>query len=385
MLGGATTFLLNFLRALQDHRDTLRITAIAEENEHASDFAILGAKVSTGPVQRMIYEDRLAWAYHQVARGRPNAILACLGAESYEILRLAPPGVVRIGLIQSDDPLPYAMARHYGAWTDAIVGVSSQITARLKTLPEFEGTTLATIPYGIAFPESPARPKRATGGPLRVIYLGRIIEEQKRISRLAELIHLLREEPIQWTIAGSGPDEEEFRSAVAGEPRVSLLGTVANRDVPALLREHDVYILLSDYEGLPLSLLEAMGHGVVPVISDLASGIGQAVVEGTGMRVPVGDVGAAADILRMLVHNPAILANLSEAAAHHARTHFSAETMASRYLELIHSLSPNPHPVWLPRVPIPTPRGVRLPWLYSGLPRHGRRWLKNLHPLKGRA
>ena len=57
------------------------------------------------------------------------------------------------------------------------------------------------------------------------------------------------------------------------------------------------FSLLSDYEGLALSLLEAMGAGVVPVVSDLSSGIAQAVPADCGLRVPFGNLDAAAAAL----------------------------------------------------------------------------------------
>src|SRR4051812_21338862 len=91
LLGGANTFLLNFLRALRT--EPLRIISTAAVNEHASDFAALKGDVRTAHVAALIYEDRLAWVYGELAAVSPRAVLASLGAEGFEMLRIAPPGV----------------------------------------------------------------------------------------------------------------------------------------------------------------------------------------------------------------------------------------------------------------------------------------------------
>src|SRR5687767_2788402 len=75
-LGGATAFLLNFLRGLRSRADTLRVISLGEVNEHAGDFAALGAEVRMGDLRRLIYEDRLLWAYREVAALQPRAVLA---------------------------------------------------------------------------------------------------------------------------------------------------------------------------------------------------------------------------------------------------------------------------------------------------------------------
>ena len=104
MLGGSTTFLLNFLRALRPEEGRMRVICPDPRNEMAADFAAVSAEVRTADLRHLIYEDRLTWTYRETAAGQPRGVLACLGSESYEMLRLAPPGVARIGLIQSHDP-----------------------------------------------------------------------------------------------------------------------------------------------------------------------------------------------------------------------------------------------------------------------------------------
>lgn len=380
MLGGATTFLLNFRRALAPEGGRLSIVTFGENTELAADLAAAGAEVRTGDLGRLIFEDRLAWGYRELANLQPHAVLACLGSESFEMLRLAPPGVARIGVIQSDDPGPYGMARRYHAVLDAMVGVSPAICEKLRAIPEFARTRVVEIPYGIHFAEAPARPPAASGEPLRILYLGRVIEVQKRIGRLVALIKQLEKTPgdFRVTIAGSGPQEAEVRAQLAGSPIVTMLGAVPNAAVPELLRAHDVYLLLSDFEGLPLSLLEAMGEGLVPVVSDLPSGIREVVPDSIGVRVPIGDLDAAEGALRALHLDRARLARLSAGARTRARGDYSARLMVERYLDLVRTIVPaGTAPSWPAQVRIPAPHGVP-GWLYSGLPRLVRRRLKAL-------
>lgn len=379
-LGGSTTFLLNFLRALGSGPEELRVICTGGENELVADFLELGVKFPPAPGPQMIYEDRLAWTYRHLAAAKPHAVLACLGAESFEMLRLAPAGVARIGVIQSHDPMPYEMARRYHRWLDAMVGVSPQIASHLRGMAEFAGMRIEEIPYGIHF--GPSAERLSPRNPLRVLYLGRLIEVQKRISRMVSLIQACAaaEAPVQFTLAGSGPEEAQVRAALAQSPNVAFTGAVPNAEISALLREHDIFILLSDFEGLPLSLLEAMGEGLVPIVSDLPGGMGEVVSPEVGFRLPVGDVRAAADLLLALAQAPERLAPLSRAARSLAREHYSAERMVQQYLALVRSLvPPSPEPDWPASQKIPAPLGLPA-WQYRGLARHLRRGIRRLFP-----
>lgn len=376
LLGGASTFLLNLGRAFAQRGQTLPVVVLSETNEHAEDFARAGHPVHEVPGSKLIYEDRLLAGYRAVAHYEPRAVLACLGGESFEILRLVPKGVVRMGVVQSHEPGPYALMRRYAPWLDAAVGVSRVVEQELASMPELKQARAEYIPYGIAFGAAPAPRSFDSRQPLRLIYLGRLIEEQKRISRLVELVRLLDQSRVNvtLTIAGAGPDESALRRDLAGVSWVHLTGAVPNAQTGALLDQSDVFVLLSDYEGLPLSLLEAMGRGVVPLVSDLPSGMREVVTDACGFRVPVGDVGRAAEIITRLAVQPEELISRSTHSCRMARERYSADRMAGRYLELIESLQ-KPAVRWPEEVAIPAPLGLK-PWLYSGIMRKVRRGLR---------
>ena len=376
-LGGSTTFLINLAWAFRERGLELPVISMSDDNEMDADFASVGVSVRVLSRRRLIYEDRIAGAYAEVARKHPAAVLACLGSDSFEVLPLLPPNVLRLGIIQSDDPNPYQCVRHFAPWLDAVVGVSTLICEKLsRDSPPFR---VKHIPYGIRFGPTVARPLRDISRPVRIIYVGRIIEIQKRISRLVELAEVLaaRGERFEFTFAGAGPALASSVERLKPLSNVRFLGEVPNAQVAGLLQSNDLFVLLSDYEGLPLSLLEAMGHGLVPVVSDLSSGIRDAVTGETGVRVPVGDVKAAADAISQLARDPSRLAALSRAASQVARQGYSAETMAARYLELIDELRKGT-PVWGASTEVPAPVLISRPWLYRGWPRRMRRCLKRV-------
>ena len=99
---------------------------------------------------------------------------------------------------------------------------------------------------------------------------------------------------MELTVAGSGPDQREFllysaQSLVDGQMR--FVGSLSNQQVRTLMSRSDVFVLPSAFEGLPISLLEAMSHGLVPVSAHCRSGVDQAIEHGkNGFLVSVGDV-----------------------------------------------------------------------------------------------
>ena len=99
-----------------------------------------------------------------------------------------------------------------------------------------------------------------------------------------------------------GPDMAPIYAASGLGPRLRMLGY--RPDTAAVLAAADVFVLPSQFEGLPMSVIEAMLTGL-PVVATDISGPREQVVDGeTGLLVPPNDIEALAAALATLTHDP---------------------------------------------------------------------------------
>jgi len=126
------------------------------------------------------------------------------------------------------------------------------------------------------------------------------------------------------TIFGSGPEEAQLRAAAPAGVR--FLGTVADR--ATIYRALDVLVLPSRFEGLPMTVLEAMAAGV-PVLASAVDGVREiATPDVHALLAPSEDVVAFRAALRRLRAEPALRARLVTAALDLMRERFDARTLA---------------------------------------------------------
>jgi glycosyltransferase involved in cell wall biosynthesis len=139
----------------------------------------------------------------------------------------------------------------------------------------------------------------------------------------------------QWTIAGAGPDEAALKQQWAFNPDVRWLGGISASAVHALYESQDVSVLPTRFEGFPLALLEAMGAGVVPVVSDIPSGVPEVVSNGeTGERLPIRDVGAFVAAIAALDRDRSRLDAMSVAARRTVAERFDIRDRIADYQAL---------------------------------------------------
>lgn len=139
-----------------------------------------------------------------------------------------------------------------------------------------------------------------------IIFLGRIHKSKG----LETIIHAAKElkeagKLFQFRCYGTGPDEEKFVSEMTSllGGSFSFGGVVGGNEKWDALRSADIFLLPSDFEGLPLSLLEAMSCGCIPVVTDVGS-IGTLVINGeNGFLVERSNVGQVVDKLSYLLEN----------------------------------------------------------------------------------
>lgn len=110
---------------------------------------------------------------------------------------------------------------------------------------------------------------------LVVGYCGRVVRPAKRVDRLPELAQQLHRQglPHTWEILGDGLERPALESSMAQTGvKVRFHGGQTGEAFWKILSSWDVIVFTSDFEGMPLALLEAMSVGVLPVFPRLASG-----------------------------------------------------------------------------------------------------------------
>jgi glycosyltransferase involved in cell wall biosynthesis len=387
-LGGSTTFLLNLGGELHRRGVPFSIYSFDNHNPLNRDFDFLSIPVALENSNKCIFEDRISSILNKIQGFQPTHVIACLGPDSFEILRYIPNGILRWGMIQSDDPRVYATVSRYAPCLDKVVCVSKQIEKNCSIHPPFSAISTICLPYGVPCPETlPERSPRSTYEletslpQIRVLYLGRLEQEQKRVRLFPEIYKRLIENGtnFSWTIAGSGPErnylEQELHSGLGHE--IYFTGTIAYKNIYSTLATHDVLLLASDFEGLPLSLLEAMGHGLVPVVSNLPSGIPEVVDSQSGVLVDPSDTEGYADGISRLARDPALLSSLSASARARVVKDFSVTAMTDRWLAALESQNAYP-PCWPKSIPILPPLTATTAFRYVPLLRPIRRLFKKL-------
>lgn len=287
-------------------------------------------------------EERAASLAAWVNSVRPDAYVISTSPDAgWLALPLLDASIPTVSVAHNDVGAYYEPLKHYGALVDCAVGVSEEIERRTVAECGVPPERARRIPYGVeTLPEAEAlaRVEAAGKGPLKIGYVGRVVVEQKRVLEMAPLAAELARRGVEFElhVVGDGPargslEEEMHRLGVGG--RVKLWGWLAPAEVRRRLSELDVFLLMSDYEGLSVALLEAMGHALAPVVTDIRSGTGEVVRDGrSGFLVPVGDVQTFADRLERLAREPSLLASLKRGAWEASRP-FTVERTADAYVE----------------------------------------------------
>ena len=122
-----------------------------------------------------------------------------------------------------------------------------------------------------------------------VLYVGRVVEEQKRLSRLFEIWNILSKRHIDWKlqIVGDGEKMNEYKKYVENNqiPRVFFEGY--RKDVSTYMKQASLLSLVSDYEGFPMVIAEAMYNRCIPIVYGSYSAVYDIIDNGiSGVIVP---------------------------------------------------------------------------------------------------
>ena len=129
---------------------------------------------------------------------------------------------------------------------------------------------------------------------------------QKDHTTLLHALARLRNLPWELDLVGEGPlmpQTQALSSSLGLDARVHFLGQ--RMDVDRIVAAAQVSLLVTNWEGFPLSILEAMRAGL-PVVASAVGGVGESVRDGeTGYLVPAGEAAPLTERIRMLLTDPA--------------------------------------------------------------------------------
>jgi glycosyltransferase involved in cell wall biosynthesis len=291
----------------------LRLRRLLADGRYAivhthSPIPAAAARILAGRPTRLVHTEHNVWDRYRRATRAANALTyhrndAVLAVSEGVAASIAPPA----WMPQS----PRIEVLHHGIDpTKLSTGDDARRTARqLLDLPPDVPVvgTLANL-----------TPKKDHAGIIDAV--GRIREKQPDVVAL---------------FVGSGPLEAQLRAltdeaGLAGSIRFLGMRADALSILPAL----DVFVLGSRFEGLPISLLEAMGSGLACVATQVG-GIPEVIRNASeGLLVPPGEPGALAEAVVGLLDDTTRRADIGAAGAERVRTAFTIERAARRIAEV---------------------------------------------------
>ena len=190
-----------------------------------------------------------------------------------------------------------------------VLGTEAERTLRAAlALPD---APILVLPNAVPDPHPAPRaaPTGAAEDPVHLVFLG-YLSSRKGVPELLEALASPALAALPWraTLAGGGPvDEFRARAAALGlADRVALPGWIDQPAASALCAAADILVLPSHAEGLAMSVLEGLAHGLAVVATPVGAHAEVIEPEQSGLLAPPGDVDALAAALLRVIGDPAL-------------------------------------------------------------------------------
>jgi glycosyltransferase involved in cell wall biosynthesis len=246
---------------------------------------------------------------------------------------------------RADSRLLLALDRFSNRFASRIVAVSASCRDFLITRESIPASDVTLVPNAIdlrrfspaAARRDPARIELGLPASARVVAgVGRL-NPQKNFSLFLDIAAQLapRLPDLHFLLAGDGPEEKMLREkavALGISDRVTFSGYVA--DTRLVYLAADVLLMPSRYEGLPMTLLEAMAMGL-PVVASQLDGIAEVIGDGReGFLVPSDDASLFVERTAALLQDAEFSSRIAQNARAKIEASFSVERMTSAVEEI---------------------------------------------------
>ncbi len=237
-----------------------------------------------------------------------------------------------IAILHGDYPFYYELARASENRIDQFIGISATITAKLTALLPHREKDIVFIPPVVPDPKGEAQ--KNSSSVLRIVFVGRLTRD-KGFDQLPLVDEALVRSgiPCSWTIIA--PHTTAAYDGWLHSQRVSYLDYVPNSEMSGVYGKQDIILLPSHAEGFPLTLLEAMKTGAVPLATKLETLLALIDHGRTGFLFPADDTDTIVQQITRLHVDRELLHRTGEAARALSLAAYGEATSAQDWTSLL--------------------------------------------------
>ena len=269
----------------------------------------------------------------------------------------------RILYLHSDTPGLQGQLATRAWWADGFACVNDRLVERvLQARPGLQPERIHRVDYPVVPPANLSSLSRPFARPLVLGFCGRLEVEQKRVDRLPELIARLDAAglPYRFEFLGDGPKRAWLETQLPDRMRFVFHGRKSGDEYWRILSGWDAILFISDYEGTPIALLEAMTAGVVPLHPKIGCGGDHyAARVRPDLAYPPGDMAALAGLVVGMAKTGPEAAAVSRTASAQVVAGHSAERYRDSMAHFVRRIAGLPR---LERRPLPR-RPFPMDWL----------------------
>ena len=217
------------------------------------------------------------------------------------------------------------------SWKSPFIVLSNKEKGQIQK--EYHTENVFVLPNCVDLSDAKSYSKEINSNHVDILYLGRI-EPNKGMNVLYDALKQWKKEYVVFTLHFAGVEQggngyiEKFQQLL--DKNFVYEGLVSGKKKDELLKKCQIFILPSFYEGLPISLLESMSFGLVPIVTNVGS-IGEYVKDReNGLIIKVNDTNSIIDALKSLSQDVDLLQRLSKAAQQTIFTQFSPQEYISK-------------------------------------------------------
>jgi glycosyltransferase involved in cell wall biosynthesis len=241
-----------------------------------------------------------------------------------------------IQIVHGDYEYYYQLAGKHEAWVDAFVTVAQNIKDKLDLALPDRKKDIHYLRFPVPASEcTQSKPEHE----INIIFAGRSSRE-KGFHLLPEIIRGVQKKSrkVNWHFAGF--DNHNSLEQLNHQANMYSYGILSNADLNKIFCRMHILILPSFSEGMPLSVIEAMKAGVVPVANQIPGGINELITDGNnGYLIQGNSPEAFAAKINSLTENQNLLEQMSAKSKELADTLFDPLKNAKAYADLFLKVS----------------------------------------------